>query len=93
MRNKIPGMKISNTGISIEKRAKMNSLKESFKKRFAKDIPLEIEEDYPTHVPVNRMIEIVCAASEKIGIDRYLALKHFKFTEEEIRDHFHNCHV
>jgi hypothetical protein len=71
----------------------MKNLKESFKKKFTKDIPFEIEENYPTHVPINEMMEIVCAASQKIGMDSYVVLKHFKFTEEEIRHHFHNCHV
>ena len=43
----------------------MKNLKESFKKKFTKDIPIEIEQDYPTHIPVAEMIEIVCAASKK----------------------------
>jgi hypothetical protein len=71
----------------------MKNLRESFKKRFTQDIPIEIEDDYPTHVPIKEMIEIVAAASQKIGMDRYAVLKHFKFTEEEIRDHFHDCRV
>jgi hypothetical protein len=66
----------------------MKNLKESFKKKFMKDLPIEIEEVYPTHVPVHTMMDIVCAASKKIGIDSYVALKHFEFTEEEIKGHF-----
>lgn len=70
----------------------MKNLKESFKKKFMKNIPLEIEEDYPTHVSISEMINIVCAASKKIGLDSYVVLKHFQFTEEEIKDHFQKLH-
>jgi hypothetical protein len=66
----------------------MKNLKESFKKKFTKDIPIEIEQNYPTHIPVEEMIEIVCVASKKIGIDSYVVLKHFQFTEEEIKAYF-----
>jgi len=71
----------------------MKNLKESFKKKFTKDIPIEIEQDYPTHMPVAEMIEIVCAASKKIGIDSYVVLKHFQFTEEEIKAYFQKFRV
>ncbi len=79
--------------VEHEKRDKMKNLKESFKKKFMKDIPLEIEEDYPTHVAISEMINIVCAASKKIEIDSYMVLKHFQFTEEEIKDHFQKLHA
>jgi|MudIll2142460700_1097286.scaffolds.fasta_scaffold477282_2 hypothetical protein len=71
----------------------MKNLKESFKKKFTKDIPIEIEENYPTHIPVAEMIEIVYAASKKIGIDSYVVLKHFQFTDEEIKACFQKCRV
>ncbi|HZV47111.1 MAG TPA: hypothetical protein VFG06_07195 [Thermodesulfovibrionales bacterium] len=71
----------------------MKNLKESFKKKFSKDIPIEIEQNYPTHIPVAEMIEIVCAASKKIGIDSYVVLKHFQFTEEEIKAYFQKFRV
>jgi len=66
----------------------MKNLEESFKEKFKKDIPIEIQQDYPTHISVAEMIEIVCAASNKIGIDSYVVLKHFQFTEEEIKAHY-----
>ncbi len=66
----------------------MKDLKESFKKNFSKELPIELDQDYPTHIPVGTMIEIVFEASKKAGIDSYLVLKHFQFTEEEIRDYF-----
>jgi hypothetical protein len=61
---------------------------ESFKDNFLKELPIELNEDYPTHIPVGIMIELVCKASKKAGKDSYLALKHFRFTDEEIRDYF-----
>ena len=67
---------------------RMKHLEESFKEKFKKDIPIEIEQDYPTHIPVAEMVEIVCAASKKIGMDSYVVLKHFQFAEEEIKDHY-----
>ena len=66
----------------------MKDLKESFKKNFPKELPIELDQDYPTHIPVGTMIEIVFEASKKAGIDSYLVLKHFQFTEKEIRDYF-----
>lgn len=71
----------------------MKNLKESFKKKFTKDIPIEIAQNYPTHIPVAEMIEIVCAASEKIGIDSYVVLKHFQFTDNEIKAYFQKFRV
>jgi hypothetical protein len=71
----------------------MKNLKESFKKKFTKDIPIEIEQNCPTHMPVAEMIEIVCAASKKIGIDSYVVLKHFQFTDEEIKAYFQKIRV
>ncbi len=71
----------------------MINLKTSFKEKFMRDIPLEIRDDYPTHMPVEEMIEIACAASRKIGMNCYVALKHFKFTDEEIKNHLRHCHA
>ena len=61
---------------------------ESFKKKFLEGLPIELSEEYPTHIPVGTMIEIVFKASKKAGEDSYLVLKHFQFTDEEIRDYF-----
>ena len=66
----------------------MENLKSSFKRKFTRDIPIQIEDDFPTHVAVSEMMEIVCAASKKIGIDSYTALRHFQFTETEIEEYF-----
>jgi hypothetical protein len=66
----------------------LKNLKESFKDKFNKEISIELDRDCPTHIPVERMIEIVFEASKKEGMDSYLALKHFQFTEEEIRGYF-----
>ncbi len=57
---------------------------ESFKDNFLKELPIEINEDYVTHIPVETMIEIVFEASQKAGKDIYSVLKHFQFTDEEI---------
>jgi hypothetical protein len=61
---------------------------ESFKKKFLEELPIELSEEYPTHIPVGTMIGIVFEASKKAEIDSYLVLKHFQFTEKEIRDYF-----
>ena len=61
---------------------------ESFKDIFLKELSIELNEDYPTHIPVGTMIEIVIKASKKAGEDSYFVLKHFQFTDEEIRDYF-----
>lgn len=66
----------------------MKNLKESFKDKFNKEISVELDRDCLTHIPVKKMIEIVFEASKKAGMDSYLVLKHFQFTEEEIRDYF-----
>jgi hypothetical protein len=67
---------------------RLKDLRESFKRNFLTELPIELDQDYPTHIPVEKMIEIVFEASEKAGIDSYLVLKHFQFTEDEIKDYF-----
>ena len=62
----------------------MRNLIEPFKDIFLKELPIELTEDYPTHIPVETMIEIVFKASKKAGEDSYLVLNHFQFTDEEI---------
>ena len=66
----------------------MKTLNESFRNKFIEDIFIEFDRDYPTHIPVGVMIEIVFEASKKVGIDSYSVLKRCHFTEEEIRDYF-----
>jgi hypothetical protein len=66
----------------------LKNLKESFRSKFSEEIFIELDRDYPTHIPVGTMIEIVFEASKKVGMDSYSVLKHFHFTEDEIRDYF-----
>jgi hypothetical protein len=66
----------------------LKNLKESFGNKFIKEIFIELDRDYPTHIPVGTMMEIVFEASKKVGIDSYSVLRHYHFTEEEIRDYF-----
>ena len=73
---------------SVKRGGGLKDLNESFKEKFLKELPIEVNEDYPTHIPVETMIGIVFEASRKVGIDSYLVLKHFQFTEEEIRAYF-----
>ena len=61
---------------------------ESYKDIYLKELSIELNGDYPTHIPVGPMIEIVFKAAKKAGEDSYLVLKHFQFTDEEIRDYF-----
>jgi hypothetical protein len=66
----------------------MKNLKTSFKKKFAKDIPIQVDQDYPTHISVEKMLEIVYEASKKTGVDSYVVLKHFQFTGDEIKSFY-----
>jgi len=66
----------------------LKNMMESFKDIFLKELSIELNEDYPTHIPVVTMIEIVIKASKNAGQDSSLVLKHFQFTDEEIRDYF-----
>jgi len=61
---------------------------ESFKDNLLKELPIELDQNYPTHIPVEKMIEIVFEASKKANMDSYSVLKDFEFTDEEIRDYF-----
>lgn len=61
---------------------------ESFKETFSKELPIELDENYPTHIPVGTMLEIVFEASKKAGMDSVTVLRHFRFTEQEIGDFF-----
>jgi hypothetical protein len=66
----------------------LENLKEVCKSFFFKELPIELDQSYHTHIPVEKMIEIVFAASKKAGMDSYSVLKDFEFTEEEIKDYF-----
>ncbi len=68
----------------------MRNPKESLEEKFLKELCIKLNEDCPTHIPVETMIEIVYKASKKAGKDSYLVLKHFQFTDEEIRNCFEN---
>jgi hypothetical protein len=61
------------------------NLRESFARKFGTEIPLNLEKDYATHIPVEKMIDIIMKASEKIEIDSFLVLEHFQFTHAEIK--------
>jgi hypothetical protein len=61
---------------------------ESFKETFSKELAIELDEDYPTHIPVGTMLEIIFEASKKAGMDSVTVLRHFQFTEQEIGDFF-----
>jgi hypothetical protein len=67
---------------------RLENLKESFKKKFFIELPIDIDQDYSTHVSVEEMIEIVYNASTKVDLDSYLVLKHFQFTDKEIENYF-----
>ena len=45
----------------------MKTLKKSFRSKFIEDIFIKLDRDYPTHIPVGIMIEIVFEASKKVG--------------------------
>ena len=67
----------------------MENLKDSFAMDLVKELTIELEH-YPTHMPVEVMIDKVVRASEKAGIPTYLVLKHFKFADDEIERYFND---
>ncbi len=67
----------------------MENLKDSFAMNLVKELTIELAH-YPTHMPVEVMIDKVVKASEKAGIPTYLVLKHFKFADDEIERYFNN---
>jgi hypothetical protein len=73
---------------NYEKRWKLENLKEACKSFFLEEPHIELDQNYPTHIPVEKMIELVFEASKKMGMDSYLVLRDFEFTEEEIKDYF-----
>jgi hypothetical protein len=66
----------------------LENLKETNKGFFFKGLYIELDENYPTHIPVEKMIEIVFEASKKAGMDSYSVLRDFEFTEEEVKNYF-----
>ena len=64
----------------------MENLEGSFEEAFLKALSVELDRDYPTHIPVDKMIQIVFDASQKAGIDSGRAMRQFRFTEKEIGD-------
>jgi len=54
-----------------------------------KELTTELDH-YPTHIPVEVMIDKVVKASEKAGIPIHMVLKHFKFAEDEIEKYFNS---
>ena len=66
----------------------MENMKDLFKQHFFKELTVELNQNYSTHTPVEKMIEIVFEASRKAGMDSYSVLKDFQFTEEEIKNYF-----
>ena len=66
----------------------MENLKEACKGFLLKEPHIELDQNYPTHIPVEKMIHLVFEASKKMGLDVYSMLRDFEFTEEEIKDCF-----
>ncbi len=66
----------------------MENLKEACKSFLLKEPHIELDQNYPTHIPVEKMVELVFEASTKMRMDSYSVLRDFEFTEEEIIDYF-----
>jgi hypothetical protein len=66
----------------------LENLKEACKSFLLKEPHIELDHNYPTHIPVEKMIHLVFEASKKMGTDSYSVLRDFQFTEEEIKDCF-----
>jgi hypothetical protein len=66
----------------------LENLKEACKSFLLREPHIELDPNYPTHIPAGKMIELVFEASRKMGMDSYSMLRDFEFTEEEIKDYF-----
>ena len=69
------------------------NLRESFAMKFGKEILLNLETEYPTHIPVEKMIDIIMKASMKMEIDSSLVLEHFQFTQAEINKYLAKSNI
>jgi len=45
-------------------------------------------EHYPTHIPVEAMLDMVVIASKRSGLNSRMVLKHFQVTDDEIEEYF-----
>ena len=69
-------------------RHRRKQLEKTFKEKFGKELPLKLTPHHPTHIPVEQMMQMVVKASLEGGFDSYLTLKHFQFTDKEIKVFF-----
>ena len=71
----------------MNKRDKLRNSGESFRDT-VDTLSLTIDEHYPTHIPVEAMMDMVVMASKRSGLNGRLVLKHFHLTDDEISEYF-----
>lgn len=74
--------------ITMKKRDRLRSPAESFRNKFGILLSLTLDEHYPTHIPVEAILDMVVMASKRSGLNSRMALKHFQLTDDEIAEYF-----
>jgi len=72
----------------MKKRDRSGNSEQSFGDQFGIRLSEMLHEHYPTHIPVEAMMDMVVMASKRSGLNSRLALKHFQLTDSEIAEYF-----
>ena len=76
--------KITGQDVTMKKRDRLRNPAETF----GRVLTVTLDEHYPTHIPVEAMMDMVVMASKRSGLNSRLALKHFQLTDDEIGEYF-----
>ena len=74
--------------ITMKKRDRLRSPAEQFSNQSGVLLSVTLDEHYPTHIPVEAMLDMVVMASKRSGLNSRQVLKHFQLTDEEITEYF-----
>ena len=74
--------------ITMKKRDRLRSPAEQFNNQSGVLLSVTLDEHYPTHIPVEAMLDMVVMASKRSGLNSRQVLKHFQLTDEEITEYF-----
>lgn len=74
--------------VTMKKKDRLRSPAESSRNQSGILLSITIDEHYPTHIPVEAMLDMVVMASKRSGLNSRLVLKHFQLTDDEISEYF-----
>ena len=72
----------------MKKRYRSGKPLEPFRNKFRILLSVMLDEHYPTHIPVEAMLDMVVIASKRSGLNSRMVLKHFQVTDDEIEEYF-----